>query len=226
MNLSDLRAHWDYFLALDEDLRTLRRYIAFHEDNLETFSLELHRVIQMAALEVEAVLLSLCRGISGRCGGKRSPSFADLDLLGKDFVRQKWGIGVEDIEVHFLGLGVPLKPLDSQGQPVYPWWDAYTSLKHGRPQALKKATLRHALMAVGALATWLTLWSLGLPKPDGNLHPVPEVVRRVVYRGHSLGEPAHVFGPPYEVWYVESPNAHTLSRPDPGQSGAGPGATP
>lgn len=62
MNLSDLRAHWDYFLALDEDLRTPRRYIAFHEDNLETFSLELHRVIQMTALEVEAVLLSGHRG--------------------------------------------------------------------------------------------------------------------------------------------------------------------
>ncbi|BCP66015.1 hypothetical protein [Thermus thermophilus] len=222
MNLSDLRAHWDYFLALDEDLRTLRRYIAFHEDNLETFSLELHRVIQMAALEVEAVLLSLCRGIFGGCGGKRSPSFADLDLLGKNFVRQKWGIGVEDIEVHFLGLGVPWIHRVSRSTPG-------GTLKHGRTQALKKATLRHALMAVGALATWLTLGSLGLPEPrepDGNLHPVPEVVRRVVYRGYSLGEPAHVFGPPYEVWYVESPNAHTLSRPDPGQSGAGPGATP
>ncbi|WP_253719732.1 hypothetical protein, partial [Thermus scotoductus] len=163
MNLSDLRAHWDYFLALDEDLRILRRYIAFHEDNLETFSLELHRIIQMAALEVEAVLLSLCRGIFGGCGGKRSPSFTQLDLRSKGFIRQKWGIEVEDLEVHFLGLGVPLKPLDPQGQSVYPWWDAYTSLKHGRTQALKKATLRHALMAVGALATWLTLGFLGLP---------------------------------------------------------------
>lgn len=145
MNLSDLRAHWDYFLALDEDLRILRRYIAFHEDNLETFSLELHRIIQMAALEVEAVLLSLYRGSSGGCGGKRSPSFTQLDLRSKDFIRQKWGIEVEDIEVHFLGLGVPLKPLDPQGQPVYPWWDAYTSLKHGRTQALKKATCTAAL---------------------------------------------------------------------------------
>jgi hypothetical protein len=63
----DLQAHWDYFIALDEDLWTLRRYIAFEEANLGTYSIECHRIIQMAALETEAVLYQICRLRSGTC---------------------------------------------------------------------------------------------------------------------------------------------------------------
>ncbi|WP_253664825.1 hypothetical protein, partial [Thermus scotoductus] len=180
MNLSDLRAHWDYFLALDEDLRILRRYIAFHEDNLETFSLELHRIIQMAALEVEAVLLSLCRGIFGGCGGKRSPSFTQLDLRSKGFIRQKWGIEVEDLEVHFLGLGVPLKPLDPQGQSVYPWWDAYTSLKHGRTHMKSSRSIPSASPRPPVKKSVApNKLRLGLQVSTAGLHPLPKLLLRI-----------------------------------------------
>ncbi len=190
---------------MDEDLRTLRRYIAFHEDNLETFSLELHRIIQMAALEVEAVLLSLCRGISGRCGGKRSPSFMNSEPFGaKISSEQKWGIRVEDIVVHFPGLGV--KPLDPQSQQVYPWWDAYTSLKHGRTQAREEGHPPPRLDGRGSSGDLV----------DPGVSEVCQAVRTptLFLKRCSewcttrllLGEPAHVYtDPPYEVWYVASP---------------------
>jgi hypothetical protein len=74
----DLQAHWDYFIALDEDLWTLRRYIAFEGANLGTHSIECHRITQMAPIETEAVLYQICRLRNGTCQGGAGPIVGHL----------------------------------------------------------------------------------------------------------------------------------------------------
>ena len=55
--------HWNYFLALESDLKHLSRYIEFSEENHKTYSLELVRLLLAAASEVDVVLKGLCKKI-------------------------------------------------------------------------------------------------------------------------------------------------------------------
>jgi hypothetical protein len=52
--------HWNYLLALDDDLGTLARYIEFAPGNFECYSLELARVLMAAAAECDVIAKQLC----------------------------------------------------------------------------------------------------------------------------------------------------------------------
>jgi hypothetical protein len=204
----DLQAHWDYFIALDEDLWTLRRYIAFEGANLGTYSIECHRIIQMAALETEAVLYQICRLRSGTCqnsSGRTRPFREFLEHL-RDSLEEH-GLELGKIRVRYIG-SLEVQPFPSSDPSALPWWDAYTALKHRRHQALQKATLRHALQAVGALVTAITALAWLNRKGDQvvNLHPPPRVTYSLQHEGKDVAFMAHIFGPPYAVWHVEIPS--------------------
>jgi hypothetical protein len=52
--------HWDYYLTLEEDLKNLARYIDINSNNFNTYSIELVRILQIAASEIDVVLKLLC----------------------------------------------------------------------------------------------------------------------------------------------------------------------
>ena len=204
----DLQAHWDYFIALDEDLWTLRRYIAFEAANLGTYSIECHRIIQMAALETEAVLYQICKLRNGTCesGTGRTRPFGELLEHLRDFLEEH-GLELGRIRVQYVGsLVVQPFPPGSPGNAL-PWWDAYTALKHRRHEALQKATLQHALQASGALVTAIT--ALAFLRRQGNgpvdLHPIPRTIFHIQHNGKDLASLTGVLGPPYVIWRVEIP---------------------
>lgn len=204
----DLQAHWDYFIALDEDLWTLRRYIAFEEANLGTYSIECHRIIQMAAFETEAVLYQMCKLRNGTCespSGRTQPFGKLLEHLA-GFLEQN-GLELGGIRVQYVG-SLVVQPFSS-GSPgnALPWWDAYTALKHRRHEALQKATLRHALQAAGALVTAVAALAFLCKQGDGpvDLHPTPKTTYRVQHNGKDVASITHVFGPPYATWRIEIP---------------------
>jgi hypothetical protein len=202
----DLQAHWDYFIALDEDLWTLRRYIAFEKANLGTYSIECHRIIQMAALETEAVLYQMCRLRSGTCQNSsgRTPPFRELLKHFKD-VLEKHGLELGKIRVQYIG-SLVIQPFPSDPSAL-PWWDAYTALKHRRHEALQKATLQHALQAVGALVTAITAlaWLNRQGDRAVNLHPSPRATYSVQYDGEDVAFVVPLVGRP-PAWYVKIPS--------------------
>ncbi|MGN8112688.1 hypothetical protein ACTJLB_32365 [Paraburkholderia sp. 22098] len=53
--------HWNYFLALEEDLDRLSRYVDLAEGNDATYSIEIARLFLGASSEVDVVLKQLCR---------------------------------------------------------------------------------------------------------------------------------------------------------------------
>ena len=204
----DLQAHWDYFIALDEDLWTLRRYIAFEGANLGTYSIECHRIIQMAALETEAVLYQICRLRSGTCqnsSGRTRPFREFLEHLRGSL--EGHGLELGKIRVRYIG-SLEVQPFPSSDPSALPWWDAYTALKHRRHQALQKATLRHALQAVGALVTAITAlaWLNRQGDRAVNLHPSPRATYSVQHDGKDMAFMAHIFDQPYAVWYLKIPS--------------------
>ncbi len=52
--------YWNYFLALEMDLVNLSRYIEFTEDNFDTYSVEIAKLILSAASEVDVISKQLC----------------------------------------------------------------------------------------------------------------------------------------------------------------------
>lgn len=52
--------HWNYYIALEQDLSKVSRFIEFSEDNFETYSIELAHLLLAASSEVDVVLKSLC----------------------------------------------------------------------------------------------------------------------------------------------------------------------
>ncbi len=53
--------HWNFFLAIENDLKNLNRFIDFSEENSQTFSLETARILMAACAELDVVLKQLCQ---------------------------------------------------------------------------------------------------------------------------------------------------------------------
>ena len=55
------KIHWNYFIALEQDLETLSRYIEFNEHNFSVYSIELAHLLFAAGSEVDVVAKLLCK---------------------------------------------------------------------------------------------------------------------------------------------------------------------
>ncbi|BBE11033.1 hypothetical protein HH1059_11000 [Halorhodospira halochloris] len=56
--------HWNYYIALEQDLAKLSRYIEFTEGNFSTYSIELAHLLLAASSEVDVVMKELCSILS------------------------------------------------------------------------------------------------------------------------------------------------------------------
>lgn len=132
--------HWDYFLALEEDLAQLSRYIELHEDNFATYSIECARLLGSSCAEVEAVL-KLGAGLSTRDKFKRC-----FGELGEDAQQL-----VESYTTVRRG-GLVLFPWAQWSNTSGPdWWEANNQIKHGRSANYRQANLGHAVNALAGL---------------------------------------------------------------------------
>src|SRR5690348_10681043 len=53
--------HWNYFLALEQDMSQVSRYIEFCKANLSVFSIELAHLLLSAASEVDVMAKCFCK---------------------------------------------------------------------------------------------------------------------------------------------------------------------
>ena len=49
--------HWNYYIALEQDLSKVSRFIEFSEDNFETYSIELAHLLLAASSEVDVDMI-------------------------------------------------------------------------------------------------------------------------------------------------------------------------
>jgi len=57
---SNVRPHWNYFLALEKDLEGVSRYIEFCKDNLNTYSMELAHLLLSSSSEIDTIAKCIC----------------------------------------------------------------------------------------------------------------------------------------------------------------------
>jgi hypothetical protein len=119
--------YWRYFLALEEDVVSLSKYIEFTNDNFDTYSIELSSLLLSAGSEVDAVAKQVCRTINPKTkasniGHYGSQIQAALPVVGR-------------YELTIPRFGLVLRPWSSwagktRKSPV--WWRTRSALIHFR----------------------------------------------------------------------------------------------
>jgi hypothetical protein len=139
--------HWEYFLSIEADLSECTRYVEFHPDNYNTYSVEFARIIVAASAEFDAVAKALCKIIEPEAHPERiSEYFPRINGKYPRFV---------DYKIHLPRFKIELQPWKDWTATSSPdWWSkGYNKIKHDRDKYFAAASLFNALSATTALLT-------------------------------------------------------------------------
>lgn len=179
--------HWNYLLAIEEDVQRLARFIEFDSRNFDCFSVEIARVLLAAAAEVDVVCKQLCRNIDP---GSRAGRIDEYRSVITAAWPQFYAMCID-----IPRFGLQLTPWEEWGREggVPLWWTAYNKVKHHRASDYDRAHLKNALNSVAGL--FLVVVHLYREKAmRGELLPSPRLLRPAVqhmsgttYSGYEFG---------------------------------------
>ncbi|WP_440222061.1 hypothetical protein ACQQ2N_13320 [Dokdonella sp. MW10] len=137
--------HWNYFIALEEDLERASRYVELVEDNEKTYSLEFVHLLFAAAAEVETVMVLLCHLFDPK---SEASKFSHCVKPLREAFPEMWR---EKVVVPRFGL--TLQPWDEwrKKNKTPFWWQSYNHVKHARHKSFAEATMKNAVNAMAAL---------------------------------------------------------------------------
>jgi hypothetical protein len=162
-------AHWNYFLAIEDDLERLSRFVEFDRKNFECFSIEISRILLAAAAEVDIVCKLICKKINPESSADNINQYRYEILPAYPTI--------PDFKVILVKYGLELTPWekwsDPNGVPV--WWTAYNKIKHQRDSEYHRANLKNALNAVSGLFI-MVLYLYKNKAIEGELFPSPKLL--------------------------------------------------
>lgn len=159
--------HWNYFLTFDSDAEKLSRYIEFTEENENTYSIELVRLLLSAASEVDVVAKLPCNKV----GYKDAKDMDDYrTILSKAYPK------IKNMKIQIPRYGLELTPWQEWNQenrtPI--WWKDYNNVKHQRDMNFQKANLNNTLNSIAGLFC-LVLYYYKDEAENGDLRPHPNL---------------------------------------------------
>jgi hypothetical protein len=176
---SSVDPHWNYFLALEEDLVRLARFVEFSKTNYQTYSIEMARLLLATASEVDVVMKLRCRQIG-----------SDASSIGRyrEVLRTQRPI-LCDMNAFIPRYGLTLAPWRNWLSDKNPdWWTDHNKVKHARDENFTRANLKNVLNATGGL--FLLLLAYYVHESDRQrLVPVPSLFyppEGIAIRGHAL----------------------------------------
>lgn len=144
IKITEKNIHWDYYLALENDVEKLARYIEFDESNFETHSIELAHLLLAASSEADVVMKELCKYLSLGFKGEK------INLYEK--VIKEHFPTIIDMKVNSNRYGLSLEPWSNWKKDEAPdWWRGYNKVKHERNTHFEKANLKNVLNAMAGL---------------------------------------------------------------------------
>lgn len=187
-----VKSYWNYYLELEEQLSSTKRFVDFDKSNSKTFSIEYLKLLQATCSEIDVVAKIIAEYVD--------PHFKGLD--NKNI--QKWGFviqntfpRIEQLTAHFNN-DYSLVPWRNwkyeryrdeknhiryrlvSGHETPYWWTAYNKVKHERTSYYNqrqtnymRANLENLISAMAAL---FILEKLFLAKLENgiNLHTYPQ----------------------------------------------------
>lgn len=161
--------HWNYFLALEDDIARMTRYLEPAAANYSAYSLELARIFMAAAAEIDVIAKLFCKQIdpdnkAENITGYRQKIIPHCDKLPNAIVLvPKFGLTF-----------TPWEQWQHNKNPS--WWRAYTEVKHQRDQHFASANLENTLNAVAGLYLLLIFFFSSEAK-NGQLAPDPLLLK-------------------------------------------------
>lgn len=151
------KVHWNYFIALEQDLETASRFVEFDDRNMDVFSIEFARLLFAAASEVDVIAKLICSKLNPTAKAENMPQYKSLLSAGIP--------ELVDMEVRIPRYEITLKPWAAlrDASSRIAWWDSYNAVKHDRGRSYSQATLKNALEATAGLML-LTYFYYGLEK--------------------------------------------------------------
>ena len=136
--------HWNYFIALDQDLEQTSRYIEFDKWNYKTYSIELAHLLLASASEVDVIAKEICHYLD-------STKQAENICQYRKIIRQNLPI-FEKESVYVPRFNLKLHPWTNWKRDKTPlWWRSYNNVKHNRNEHFSEANLKNVLNAMGGL---------------------------------------------------------------------------
>jgi hypothetical protein len=136
--------HWNYFLALENDLEAVSRYIEFIDQNFQTYSIELAHLLLASSSEIDVIMKELCKLIAP---GEDANNIIDYRKIIKS-KKPKFA----DEPVYISRYGISLTPWINWKNDKSPfWWESYNNVKHERNLYFNEANLEHVINSLGAL---------------------------------------------------------------------------
>jgi hypothetical protein len=137
-------SHWNYFIALEEDLDRLTRYVDLAGQNDNTYSIEIARLLLSASAEVDVVLKGLVKKRNVQSLAASINAYhPEVTAKCPNFIRYS---------VIIPRYGLTLTPwIDWAANSPPKWWSDNNKVKHHRDQYFDLATLKNCLNAVAAL---------------------------------------------------------------------------
>jgi len=166
--------HWNYFLAIAQDLEFISRYIEFCENNQDVYSIELAHIMLSASSEIDVVMKLLC-GLADNT--KPVNNINDYKAIIKSELPELIN---EEISINRFGL--TYKPwINWEGDQNPDWWKSYNCVKHQRNDHFNEANLKNTINAVGALLIVVVYYyKFEFQKEAGHEVPLKDVTRNLV----------------------------------------------
>ena len=138
--------HWNYFLALQNDLAEVSRYIEFDKPNYKTYSIELSHLLLASASEVDVVAKGICKYLEPSSSPKNINEYRGI-ITKKlpDFSKEH--VYVPRFNINFR----PWINWTKKNKTNPLWWKAYNDVKHNRSEQFANANLKHVLNSMGGL---------------------------------------------------------------------------
>ena len=135
--------HWNFFLAIEDDLDRLSRFIDF-SGNDDAFSIEIARSFLGSCSEVDVVLKQICKVIDPNSNaGSINAYFNEISGVFSNFT---------SFEVTIPRLGLVLHPWEDWEKDHPPfWWTDHNKVKHHRHDHFEKANLKNCINSIAAL---------------------------------------------------------------------------
>lgn len=143
-----MQPHWQYFLALEDDLVKCTRFVEPHSSNFAVYSLEFARLLLATCSEVDVVSKMLCEKLDTHADRRNIDNYRTV------ITQVKPRFPEFEVDVPRYGLTYcPWGNWSSGANP--PWWQSHNNVKHERNTKYNEATLNNCFHALSGLLVLL-----------------------------------------------------------------------
>jgi hypothetical protein len=159
------KVHWNYFLALEQDMQSATRYVEFCDANMGTYSIEFAHLLLAASSEIDVVAKLLCQQIE--------PDAPRNNIDNYRAILAPQLSALSDLQVTVPRYGLTLSPWDNWASATNPyWWRSYNNVKHERDAYFQEATLGNSLNSLaGLLCLVFHLYDLDTRRTNPDARP-------------------------------------------------------